>query len=117
MEKAFGWMKQTGGARKTELRQIQFVMSKLRLALHPEKTRLVNLRLGQGSFVLLGCTIGKKGSIQRRAAEVLHATVAVAQGYEANPATRARVNRGAAKREGREADHRTRRKPHQEDHR
>jgi len=50
---------------KEALRQVQFVMSKLRLVLHPEKTRMVNLSGGKESFVLLGCTIRKKRSIQR----------------------------------------------------
>jgi RNA-directed DNA polymerase len=50
---------------KEALRQIQFVMSKLGLVLHPEKTRMVDLRRGKGSFVFLGCTIRKKRSIQR----------------------------------------------------
>ena len=40
-------------------------MSKLGLALHPEKTRMVDLRRGKGSFVFLGCTIRKKRSILR----------------------------------------------------
>ncbi len=50
---------------KEALRQIQFVMSKLGLVLHPEKTRMVDLRRGKGSFVFLGCTIRKKRSILR----------------------------------------------------
>jgi RNA-directed DNA polymerase len=50
---------------KEALRQIQFVMNKLGLALHPEKTRMVDLRRGKGSFVFLGCTIRKKRSILR----------------------------------------------------
>jgi RNA-directed DNA polymerase len=50
---------------KEALRQIQFVMSKLDLVLHPEKTRMVDLRRGKGSFVFLGCTIRKKRSILR----------------------------------------------------
>jgi len=50
---------------KEALRQIQFVMSKLGLVLHPEKTRMVELRRGKGSFVFLGCTIRKKRSILR----------------------------------------------------
>jgi group II intron reverse transcriptase/maturase len=50
---------------KEGLRQIQFVMSKLGLVLHPEKTRMVDLRRGKGSFVFLGCTIRKKRSILR----------------------------------------------------
>jgi hypothetical protein len=40
-------------------------MSKLGLVLHPEKTRMVDLRRGKGSFVFLGCTIRKKRSILR----------------------------------------------------
>jgi len=50
---------------KEALRQIQFVMSKLGLVLHPEKTRMVNLGRGKESFIFLGCTIRKKRSIQR----------------------------------------------------
>jgi group II intron reverse transcriptase/maturase len=50
---------------KEALRQIEFVMSKLGLTLHPEKTRMVDLRRGKGSFVFLGCTIRKKRSILR----------------------------------------------------
>jgi group II intron reverse transcriptase/maturase len=50
---------------KEALRQIEFVMSRLGLTLHPEKTRLVDLRRGKGSFVFLGCTIRKKRSILR----------------------------------------------------
>jgi group II intron reverse transcriptase/maturase len=50
---------------KEALRQIQFVMSRLGLTLHPEKTRMVDLRRGKGSFVFLGCTIRKKRSILR----------------------------------------------------
>jgi len=50
---------------KEALRQVQFVMNKLGLALHPEKTRMVDLRRGTGSFVFLGCTIRKKRSILR----------------------------------------------------
>ena len=50
---------------KEALRQIQFVMSKLGLVLHPEKTRMVNLARGKGSFVFLGCTLRKKRSILR----------------------------------------------------
>ena len=59
-------MSPTESKAKEALRQIQFVMSKLGLVLHPEKTRMVNLRRGKGSFVFLGCTIRKKRSIQRK---------------------------------------------------
>ena len=50
---------------KEALRQIQFVMNKLGLVLHPEKTRMVDLKRGKGSFVFLGCAIRKKRSILR----------------------------------------------------
>jgi len=55
----------TASQAKEGLRQIQFVMNKLGLVLHPEKTRMVDLRRGKGSFVFLGCTIRKKRSILR----------------------------------------------------
>ena len=58
-------MAPTESKAKEALRQIQFVMSKLGLELHPEKTRMVDLSRGKGSFVFLGCTIRKKRSIQR----------------------------------------------------
>ena len=58
-------MSPTESKAKEALRQIQFVMSKLGLVLHPEKTRMVDLTRGKGSFVFLGCTIRKKRSIQR----------------------------------------------------
>jgi len=58
-------MSTTESKAKEALRQIQIVMSKLGLVLHPEKTRMVNLRRGKGSFVFLGCTIRKKRSILR----------------------------------------------------
>jgi len=47
------------------LRRIGLVMNRLGLALHPAKTRMVDLRRGKESFVFLGCTIRKKRSIQR----------------------------------------------------
>jgi len=46
-------------------RRIVLVMERLGLQLHPEKTRLVDLRRGKESFVFLGCTIRKRRSIQR----------------------------------------------------
>ena len=58
-------MATTEAKAKEALSQIQFVMSKLGLVLHPEKTRMVDLRRGKGSFVFLGCTIRKKRSILR----------------------------------------------------
>ena len=58
-------MSPTESQAKEALRRIEFVMSKLGLTLHPEKTRMVDLRRGKGSFVFLGCTIRKKRSILR----------------------------------------------------
>jgi group II intron reverse transcriptase/maturase len=59
-------MSPTESKAKEALRRIEFVMSKLGLTLHPEKTRMVDLRRGKGSFVFLGCTIRKKRSILRK---------------------------------------------------
>jgi retron-type reverse transcriptase len=47
------------------LRRIGLVMQRLGLELHPEKTRMADLRRGKEGFVFLGCTIRKKRSIQR----------------------------------------------------
>jgi hypothetical protein len=58
-------MSPTESQAKEALRPVQFVMNKLGLVLHPEKTRMVDLRRGKGSFVFLGCTIRKKRSILR----------------------------------------------------
>jgi group II intron reverse transcriptase/maturase len=45
--------------------QVGEVLDRLGLALHPEKTRTVDLRSGREGFVFLGCTIRKRRSIQR----------------------------------------------------
>ena len=37
------------------LRRLGIIMERLRLKLHPEKTRIVELGLGKGGFVFLGC--------------------------------------------------------------
>jgi group II intron reverse transcriptase/maturase len=50
---------------RESLRRIEQVMSRLGLKLHPDKTRLVDLRRGRQGFVFLGCTIRKKRSILR----------------------------------------------------
>ncbi len=47
------------------LRRVGLVMQRLGLELHPEKTRMVDLRRGREGFVFLGCTVRKKRSIQR----------------------------------------------------
>ena len=58
-------MCRTESQAKEALRRIGMVMNRLGLKLHPEKTRMVDLRRGKESFVFLGCTIRKKRSIQR----------------------------------------------------
>jgi len=58
-------MCRTESQAKEALRRIGLVMDRLGLKLHPEKTRMVDLRRGKESFVFLGCTIRKKRSIQR----------------------------------------------------
>ena len=47
------------------LQRIEWVMNRLGLQLHPDKTRQVDLGRGKESFVFLGCTIRKRRSIQR----------------------------------------------------
>jgi group II intron reverse transcriptase/maturase len=46
-------------------RRIREILERLGLELHPEKTRIVDLRRGKESFTFLGCTIRKRRSIQR----------------------------------------------------
>ena len=46
-------------------KRIEEMLGRLKLTLHPEKTRLVDVRRGRGSFVFLGCTHRKRRSIQR----------------------------------------------------
>jgi group II intron reverse transcriptase/maturase len=46
-------------------RRIGVILERLGLVLHPEKTRIVDLRRGKESFTFLGCTIRKRRSIQR----------------------------------------------------
>jgi RNA-directed DNA polymerase len=58
-------MCRTESQAREALRRIGLVMDRLGLKLHPEKTRLVDLRRGKESFTFLGCTIRKKRSIRR----------------------------------------------------
>jgi group II intron reverse transcriptase/maturase len=58
-------MCRTESQAREALRRIGLVMNRLGLKLHPEKTRMVDLRRGKEGFVFLGCTIRKKRSIQR----------------------------------------------------
>jgi group II intron reverse transcriptase/maturase len=52
-------------AAKEALRRIRERMQALGLELHPEKTRLVDLRRGRQGFEFLGCMLRKRRSIQR----------------------------------------------------
>lgn len=46
-------------------RRVEIIMTRLGLALNPEKTRLVNMAGGKEGFVFLGCAIRKRRSVQR----------------------------------------------------
>ncbi len=46
-------------------RRVGDILARLSLELHPEKTRLIDLRRGKESFTFLGCEIRKRRSIQR----------------------------------------------------
>ena len=50
---------------KEARREVEKMMTNLGLRLHPEKTRLVDLRRGKEGFVFLGCAIRKRRSVQR----------------------------------------------------
>jgi group II intron reverse transcriptase/maturase len=58
-------MSQRDSQAKEALKRVSQVMSQLGLTLHPEKTRMVDLRHGKEGFVFLGCTVRKRRSIQR----------------------------------------------------
>lgn len=50
---------------KAARRLVEQVLGLLGLELHPDKTKVVDLRRGRGSFEFLGCTLRKKRSILR----------------------------------------------------
>jgi group II intron reverse transcriptase/maturase len=50
---------------KEAQRRVGIIMERLGLMLHPEKTRIVDLRRGKEGFTFLGCMIRKRRSIQR----------------------------------------------------
>jgi len=64
------------------LRRIGLVKDRLGWQLHPEKTRMVDLRRGKQGFVFLGCTIRKTRSTLRESMGTFHAPLAVTQGDE-----------------------------------
>jgi group II intron reverse transcriptase/maturase len=59
-------MCETEGKAREALRRVRIVMQALGLELHSGKTRLVDLRRGNDSFVFLGNVVRKRRSIQRR---------------------------------------------------
>jgi group II intron reverse transcriptase/maturase len=61
----FVLMCRSESAAKDALRRVQAKLAELKLELHPDKTRLVDVRRGRGSFVFLGCTFRKQRSILR----------------------------------------------------
>jgi RNA-directed DNA polymerase len=61
----FVLMCRSESAAKAALMRARDILAGLGLELHPEKTRLVDLRRGRGSFDFLGCTFRKRRSIQR----------------------------------------------------
>ena len=50
---------------KEALRRIRVIPGRMGLEMHPEKTRVVDMGWGKGSFVFLGWMVCKKWSIQR----------------------------------------------------
>ena len=104
-------MCRTESQAREALRRIGLVMDRLGLTLHPAKTRMVDLRRGKESFVFLGCTIRKRRSIQRNPRRHFM------QRWPSPKATKRLRDRVrelteyAAKREGREADHRGTERP------
>jgi group II intron reverse transcriptase/maturase len=50
---------------KEALRRIRVILGRMGLEMHPEKTRVVDMGWGKGSFVFLGWAVRKKRSIQR----------------------------------------------------
>jgi RNA-directed DNA polymerase len=51
---------------KEARQRVELIMARLGLTLHPEKTRIVDLRRGEEGFTFLGCVNRKRRSIQRR---------------------------------------------------
>jgi RNA-directed DNA polymerase len=58
-------MCKTESQAKEAHRRVGLIMDRLGLTLHPEKTRLADLRCGREGFIFLGCMIRKRRSIQR----------------------------------------------------
>ena len=58
-------MSRTESQAKEAHRRVSEIMARLGLELHPEKTRIVDLRRGKEGMAFLGCIIRKRRSIQR----------------------------------------------------
>ena len=99
-------MSPTESKAKEALRQVQLVMSKLGLVLHPEKTRMVDLTAREGKLRVSGVHDPQEAQYSAEPAVAFYAPVAVAQGDETAPGPCPGDHRFAAKREGREAGHR-----------
>jgi hypothetical protein len=68
------------------LRRIELVMQqRLRLQLHPEKTRTVGLRKGKEGFVIPGVYDPQEAQDSAESAVSFHASLAVSQGDESTP--------------------------------
>jgi len=61
----FVLMCRSESAAKEAMRRAREILSRLGLELHPDKTRLVDVRGGKEGFVFLGCYFRKRRSIQR----------------------------------------------------
>ena len=72
------------------LRRVGLVMQRLGLQLHPEKTRMVDLRRGKEELGLSWVYGTQEAKYPAESTVALHAEVAVAEGDEANSGTRAR---------------------------
>ena len=59
-------MCQTESQANEARRRVTEYMARLGLTLHPDKTRLVDLRCGKEGFVFLGCVNRKRRSVQRK---------------------------------------------------
>ena len=58
-------MSKTQSQANEALRRVRLVLERLKLTLHPDKTRIVNLSRGKEGFVFLGWYVRKRRSVQR----------------------------------------------------
>ncbi len=69
-------------------RRIGVIMERLGLRLHPDKTRVVDIRRGKGELCFSGMHDSQEAQHPEEPSAALHAEVAFTQGDEASPATR-----------------------------